>query len=132
MPAAPALVLLLAAAGVAFSFTPTTLVIASGMTAGNAGVGSGLASSTAQIGGALGIAAFGAIDAYRRAAVIDTGGSELAAAEAGHSAAHLAAAAAAAAAVLVAITAFPSARPGRLIAAASNFAGRRSRTTVAS
>lgn len=125
-------VLLLAAVGVAFSFTPTTLVIASGMTASNAGVGSGLASSTAQIGGALGIAAFGAIDAYRRAAVLAEGGSELAAAEAGLSGAHLAAATAAAVAALVAIAAFPSVQPRRLVAAVSDSAGRRSRTTVAS
>lgn len=109
--------LLLAAAGVAFSFTPTTLVIASGMSAGNAGVGSALASSTAQIGGALGIATFGAVDAYRRAAVLMSGGSELAAAEAGLSAAHLVAAAAAALAVLVAIAAFPFVRPRELVAA---------------
>ena len=125
-------ILLLAAVGVAFSFTPTTLVIASGMTSSNAGVGSGLASSTAQIGGALGIAAFGAIDAYRRAAVLAEGGSELAAADAGLSGAHLAAATAAAVAALVAIAAFPSAQPRRLFAAVSNSAGRRSRTTVAS
>lgn len=106
-------VLLLAAAGVAFSFTPATLVIAGGMAASNAGVSSGLASSTAQIGGALGIAAFGAVDAYRRAAVLTAGGSELAAAEAGLSAAHLAAAGAAALAVLVAVMTFPSLRPRR-------------------
>lgn len=112
-------VLLLAAAGVAFSFTPTTLVIAGGMAASNAGVSSGLASSTAQIGGALGIAAFGAADAYRRAAVLSAGGSELAAAEAGLSAAHLAAAGAAALAVLVTVATFPSLRPRRVPAATS-------------
>ena len=53
----PALVI--AATGVAFSFTPTTLVIAEGIAARNSGVSSGLASSTAQIGGAIGIAVFG-------------------------------------------------------------------------
>ncbi|WP_426321794.1 hypothetical protein [Microbacterium sp. E-13] len=110
-------VLVLAAAGVAFSFTPTTLVIADGMAASNAGVSSGLASSTAQIGGALGIAAFGAVDAYRRAAVLTAGGTELAAAEAGLSAAHLAAAGAATLAVLVAAITFPSLRPRRVSAA---------------
>lgn len=104
-------VLVVAAAGVAFSFTPTTLVIADGMTASNAGVSSGLASSTAQIGGALGIAAFGAIDAYRRGAVLTGGGTELAAAEAGLSAAHLAAATAAALALATAVATFPSLRP---------------------
>lgn len=112
-------VLVIAAAGVAFSFTPTTLVIANGMTAKNAGVSSGLASSTAQIGGALGIAAFGAVDAYRRTVVLTTGGSELAAAEAGLSAAHLAAASAAALAVLVAVMTFPSLRLRRVSAATS-------------
>lgn len=104
-------VLVLAAAGVAFSFTPTTLVIANGMAASNAGVSSGLASSTAQIGGAIGIATFGAVDAYRRAAVLSAGGTELAAAEAGLSAAHLAAALAAVLAVAVAAATFPSLRP---------------------
>lgn len=104
-------VLVLAAAGVAFSFTPTTLVIANGMAASNAGVSSGLASSTAQIGGALGIATFGAVDACRRAAVLSAGGTELAAAEAGLSAAHLAAALAAVLAAAVAAATFPSLRP---------------------
>ena len=103
-------VLVIAAAGVAFSFTPTTLVISSGMAARNAGVSSGLASSTAQIGGAIGIAAFGAVDAYRRAAVLTAGGTDLAAAEAGLSAAHLAAAIAAAAATVLAVATFPSLR----------------------
>lgn len=112
-------VLVLAAAGVAFSFTPTTLVIANGMTASNAGVSSGLASSTAQIGGALGIAAFGAVDAYRRAVVLAAGGTELAGAEAGLSAAHFAAASAAALAAVVAVTSFPSLRRPRVSAAAS-------------
>ena len=54
----PALVV--AATGVAFSFTPTTLVISEGIAARNSGVSSGLASATAQIGGAIGIAVFGA------------------------------------------------------------------------
>lgn len=106
----PALVL--AAAGVAFSFTPTTLVIAEGMAARNAGVSSGLASSTAQIGGALGIAIFGAVDAANRVAILHAGGSPLAAAEVGLSAAHLAAAAVAAAGALVAIFSFPTLRWG--------------------
>ena len=76
--------------------------------------------------------AFGAIDAYRRAVVLATGGSELAAAEAGLSAAHLSAATAAAVAVLVAIAAFPSVRPRRLLATKSNFSGIRSRTPASS
>lgn len=102
--------LLLAATGVAFSFTPTTLVIADGMAARNAGVSSGLASATAQIGGAIGIAVFGAVDAARRAAVLAAGGSDLAAAGAGLSAAHVAAAASAAAAAVIAAVTFPAVR----------------------
>jgi len=72
--------LLLAAVGVAFSFTPTTLVIAEGMAARDAGVSSGLASATAQLGGAVGIAVFGAVDAMARSAVSGGRGSAVAAA----------------------------------------------------
>ncbi|GAA1974350.1 DHA2 family efflux MFS transporter permease subunit [Microbacterium pumilum] len=104
----PALVI--AAAGVAFSFTPTTLVISEGIAARNSGVSSGLASSTAQIGGAIGIAVFGALDAARRAAVFGAGGTALAAAEAGLQAAFLGAATAAAAAAIVAVLTFPALR----------------------
>ena len=104
----PALVI--AATGVAFSFTPTTLVIAEGIAARNSGVSSGLASATAQIGGAIGIAVFGALDAARRTAVLGAGGTTLAAAEAGLHAAFLGAASAAAAAALVALVAFPAVR----------------------
>ncbi|QIG38489.1 MFS transporter [Microbacterium sp. 4R-513] len=100
--------LLVAATGVAFSFTPTTLVISEGIAAQNAGVSSGLASATAQIGGAIGIAVFGAFDAARRAAVLGAGGTQLAAAEAGLHAANLAAAGAAGAAALIAILMFPA------------------------
>lgn len=103
-------VLSLAAAGVAFSFTPTTLVIADGMAARNTGVGSGLASATAQIGSAIGIAVFGAVDAAARAAALGAGGTNLAAAHAGLGAAHLAAAASAGAALLVAALSFPALR----------------------
>jgi predicted MFS family arabinose efflux permease len=53
--------LLLAAIGVAFSFTPTTLVITKAVPATSTGVASGMASASAQLGGALGIAAFSAI-----------------------------------------------------------------------
>lgn len=100
-------VLLIAATGVAFSFTPTTLVIAGGMAARNAGVSSGLASSTAQIGGAIGIAVFGAVDAVNRAAALGAGGTPLDAAEAGLSAAHLAAASAAALGAIIAVLSWP-------------------------
>ena len=104
----PALVV--AAAGVAFSFTPTTLVISEGIAARNSGVSSGLASATAQIGGAIGIAVFGALDAAGRAAVLQAGGSSLAAAEAGLQAANLGAAVAAAAAAVIAVLTFPALR----------------------
>ena len=104
----PALVV--AATGVAFSFTPTTLVISEGIAARNSGVSSGLASATAQIGGAIGIAVFGALDAASRAAVLEAGGTSLAAAEAGLQAANLAAAIAAAAAAVIAVLTFPALR----------------------
>lgn len=106
-------VLVLAATGVAFSFTPTTLVIADGIAARNAGVSSGLASATAQLGGALGLAVFGAVDAGRRATAIAAGASELEAAEAGLAAAHLAAAAMAALAAAVAAVTFRAAQSQR-------------------
>jgi hypothetical protein len=102
----PALVI--AAAGVAFSFTPTTLVISEGIAARNSGVSSGLASATAQLGGAIGIAVFGALDAARRAAVLQAGGTSLAAADAGLQAANLAAAAAAGLAAVIALLTFPA------------------------
>jgi EmrB/QacA subfamily drug resistance transporter len=102
----PALVI--AATGVALSFTPTTLVIAEGIAARNSGVSSGLASATAQIGGAIGIAVFGALDAVSRAAVLEAGGTAMSAAEAGLQAAQLAAAATAAAAVVIAVLTFPT------------------------
>ncbi len=53
--------LLLVATGVAFSFTPTTMVIASAASDSHAGLASGLASSATQVGAALGTAAFTAI-----------------------------------------------------------------------
>jgi EmrB/QacA subfamily drug resistance transporter len=106
--------LIVAATGVAFSFTPTTLVIAEGIAARNSGVSSGLASATAQIGGAIGIAVFGAVDAASRTAVLGAGGTALAAAEAGLHAANLAAAIAAAAAVVIAVLAFPALRVARI------------------
>lgn len=103
--------LALAASGVAFSFTPTTLVIAEGIAARNSGVSSGLASSTAQIGGAIGIAVFAAVDAANRAAAIDAGATALDAARAGAGWAFLAAAISAGLAVVVALCTFPSLRP---------------------
>lgn len=109
----PALVI--AAAGVAFSFTPTTLVISEGIAAQNSGVSSGLASATAQLGGAIGIAVFGALDASSRATVLEAGGTPLAAAEAGLQSANLAAAAAAGLAAVIALLTFPALRRRRMV-----------------
>ncbi|WP_323099069.1 MFS transporter [Intrasporangium sp. YIM S08009] len=50
--------LLLVATGVALSFTPTTMVLASAVPAAHTGLASGLAGSATQVGAALGIAAF--------------------------------------------------------------------------
>jgi predicted MFS family arabinose efflux permease len=53
--------LLLVAVGVALSFTPTTMVIASAVPDTHAGLASGLAGSATQVGAALGTATFTAI-----------------------------------------------------------------------
>ena len=53
--------LLLVATGVALSFTPTTMVIASAVPAPHTGLASGLAGSATQVGAALGPATFTAI-----------------------------------------------------------------------
>ena len=53
--------LVLVAIGVALSFTPTTMVIASAAPEAHAGLASGLAGSATQVGAALGTAAFTAI-----------------------------------------------------------------------
>ncbi|MFC0678720.1 MFS transporter [Lysobacter korlensis] len=53
--------LLLIAAGVALSFTPSTMVIASGVPAERSGLASGLSNASSQIGAAIGIAMLGAI-----------------------------------------------------------------------
>jgi MFS family permease len=55
--------LALAAAGVALSFTPTTLILARAAGPADSGIVSGAASATAQLGGMLGIALFGTVDA---------------------------------------------------------------------
>ncbi|WP_374009171.1 MFS transporter [Leifsonia sp. LS-T14] len=99
--------LLLAAAGVALSFTPTTLVISEGVAARNAGVGSGLASASAQLGGALGIAVYGAVDAAGRATAIANGSSGPSVAAAGVGAAQLTAAGFALFGGIVAAATFP-------------------------
>lgn len=53
--------LLLVATGVALSFTPTTMVVASGVPTERAGLASGLASSGTQVGAAIGMATFTAV-----------------------------------------------------------------------
>jgi EmrB/QacA subfamily drug resistance transporter len=53
--------LLLAATGVALSFTPTTMVVASAVPDTHAGLASGLAGSATQVGAALGTSVFTAI-----------------------------------------------------------------------
>jgi len=53
--------LLLVAVGIALSFTPTTMVIASAVPDAHAGLASGLAGSASQVGAALGTATFIAI-----------------------------------------------------------------------
>ncbi len=53
--------LLLVATGVALSFTPTTMVVASATPESHAGLASGLASSATQVGAALGTATFTAV-----------------------------------------------------------------------
>jgi EmrB/QacA subfamily drug resistance transporter len=53
--------LFLIAAGVALSFTPSTMVIASGVPAERAGLVSGLSNASSQIGAAIGIALLGAL-----------------------------------------------------------------------
>jgi EmrB/QacA subfamily drug resistance transporter len=53
--------LLLVATGVALSFTPTTMVIASAVPEAHTGLASGLAASASQVGAALGTATFTAV-----------------------------------------------------------------------
>ncbi len=50
--------LILVAAGVALSFTPTTMVVAASVPEAHAGLASGLAATASQVGGALGTATF--------------------------------------------------------------------------
>jgi hypothetical protein len=60
--------LLLAAAGVALSFTPSTMVIAAAVPIESAGLAAGLANASSQIGAALGVSAFSTISAMSSAA----------------------------------------------------------------
>ena len=63
--------LLLVAVGVALSFTPTTMVIASAAPASHAGLASGLAGTATQVGAALGTATFTAIGVLMGAPAAD-------------------------------------------------------------
>ena len=63
--------LLLVASGVALSFTPTTMVVASAVPSTRTGLASGLASSATQIGASIGLAAFTAIGTAAAAGVLD-------------------------------------------------------------
>jgi EmrB/QacA subfamily drug resistance transporter len=95
--------LMLIATGVALSFTPSTLVIASGVPPERSGLASGLSNAGSQIGAAVGIALLGAIVAAGAPTGEGSGTAELLAAfrDAFATAAGLALAAAAATVVLV-------------------------------
>lgn len=100
--------LLLAATGVALSFTPTTLVITSGVPASRSGITSGIASGSAQLGGAIGIAVFSAVHVAAQNATGDaTPGIDAIAQSQGFSAAFLAAATTAAIAATLAVITLP-------------------------
>lgn len=94
--------LVLAASGVALSFTPTTLVITSGVPAARSGLASGIATASAQMGGALGIATFSAIHASVQLGLLQTGHTTDAAGVSGFGAAFLAAGVSAATAAVLA------------------------------
>jgi predicted MFS family arabinose efflux permease len=64
--------LLLAATGVALSFTPTTMVLAAAMPQTHAGLASGLAGSATQVGSALGTSTFTAIGIAAGGAALGT------------------------------------------------------------
>jgi hypothetical protein len=97
--------LLLVATGVALSFTPTTMVIASAVPAARAGLAAGLAGSATQVGAALGMAGFTAV-----AVAAGRGGDPGALSSGGFSAAFTAAGAVALATAGVACTLIGSGR----------------------
>lgn len=82
--------LLLSAAGIALSFMPSTMIITSAVPAEHAGLASGMASASFQIGGALGIAVFSSTAALASAGS-GLAGSAAAATAAGFQAAFIAA-----------------------------------------
>ena len=75
--------LVLAAVGVALSFTPSTMVVASAVPAPSTGLAAGMANAASQIGAALGISAFSAV------AAVSSGGGLIGAAGAGGAASGL-------------------------------------------
>jgi EmrB/QacA subfamily drug resistance transporter len=95
--------LFLAAAGVAFSFTPTTILITRSIPAERSGVASGMASASAQLGGALGIATFSAIQGIISHGLIQRGASVADATAGGFAAAFASAGTAAVLAAVLAI-----------------------------
>ncbi len=102
--------LLVAAVGVALTFTPSTMVIASNIPVALSGLASGLANASSQIGGAFGIAAFSALAAAVTGNVTGATGMDPALLAPGFRIAFLAAGSVAIAAALVA---FGYLRPGR-------------------
>lgn len=63
--------LMLVATGVALSFTPTTMVVASAVPSTRTGLASGLASSATQVGASIGLAVFTAIGAAAASGALD-------------------------------------------------------------
>lgn len=94
--------LLLAAAGVALSFMPSTLVITSATPPTHTGLASGMAATTYQIGGAVGIAAFSAVLTISAREATTAGVSDMEASGEAFRAAFISAAATALAAAVIA------------------------------
>ncbi|MFG2048109.1 MFS transporter [Micromonospora sp. NPDC048935] len=90
----------------------TTLAMA-GATDTDAGLASGLANTTQQVGGAVGLAALATLAAARSDSLLADGWGETAALAGGYRMAFVAAAALVVAALLVALTTLPGARPAR-------------------
>ena len=66
---------LVAGAGTAFAFIPTSIAALTGATAGESGIASGLLSTSQQIGGALGVAVVSTVAATRTATLVAAGDS---------------------------------------------------------
>jgi EmrB/QacA subfamily drug resistance transporter len=96
----PGMILLGTGAGIALA--PLLLAATSGLPPSEAGLASGIATTSFMLGGALGLAVLASLAATRTAHLLATGQSHLAALTGGYHAAYLAAAAAAALAALIA------------------------------